>query len=67
MLRDQQTLQGMTQGQAAKSLVAQAAKPADEAKPRQVREKTNIRRRAAGKAGLAACATYTLRNITFNL
>jgi hypothetical protein len=37
--------------------VAQATKPADEAKPRPVRKKTNTRRRAAGKAGLAACTT----------
>jgi hypothetical protein len=35
---------------------AQAAKPADEAKPRPVQKKTNTRRRVASKAGLAACA-----------
>jgi hypothetical protein len=43
-----------------RSKVAQAAKPADEANPRPVRKKTNTRRRAASKAGLAACATKGL-------
>jgi hypothetical protein len=38
--------------------VAQAAKPADEAKPRPIRKKTNARRRATSRAGLAACATF---------
>ncbi|MDR1009541.1 MAG: hypothetical protein LBM04_00120, partial [Opitutaceae bacterium] len=37
--------------------VAQAAKPADEVKPRPVRKKTTTRRRTTSKAGLAACAT----------
>jgi hypothetical protein len=40
--------------------VAQAAKPADEAKPRLIRKKTNTRQRMTSKAGLAAWATCGL-------